>query len=120
VGHTGRMTRGLALVALVLTLAPAGAAADQSTPRRATLHVGLGVPLVVRGAHFVPGEQVSVTIAAARKRTKRTVANSRGGFVVRFRASFERCRAGFIALAVGDRGSRALVKRPPMLCPPRL
>jgi hypothetical protein len=114
------MTRGLALVALVLTLAPAGAAADQSTPRRATLHVGLGVPLVVRGTQFVPGERVTVTILATNKRMKRTVANSQGGFVVRFRVSFERCRAGLVALAVGDRGSRAKTKRPPMLCPPRL
>jgi hypothetical protein len=114
------MTRGLALVALVFTLAPAGAAADQSATGRAKLQVVMGAPLVVRGTHFVPGEQVTVTVVAAQKRMKRTVANGQGGFLVRFRMSFERCNSGLTALAVGNRGSRARVKRPPMLCPPRL
>jgi hypothetical protein len=120
VRHTGRMTRGLALVALVLTLAPGGAAADQAASERARLQVGMGTPLVVRGQHFVPGERVTVTVATGQKRAKRTVANGHGTFVVRFRMTFERCSSGFIALAVGNRGSRAMVKRPPMLCPPRL
>jgi hypothetical protein len=111
------MTRGLALVALVLILAPGGAAAEQTASARARLQVGMGTPFVVRGQHFVPGERVAVTISAGQKRTKRTVANSQGGFVVRFRMTFDRCSAGFIALAVGNRGSRATVKRPPMLCP---
>jgi hypothetical protein len=114
------MTRGLALVALVLTLAPADAVADQSASTRARLQVVTGAPLVVRGAHFVPGEQVTVTVATAQKRMKRIVANGQGAFVVRFRMSFDRCSSGFIALAVGNRGSRAIVKRPPTLCPPRL
>lgn len=118
--HTGRMTRGLTLVALVLTLAPGGAAADQVASEGARLQVGMGTPLVVRGQHFVPGEQVTVTVSAGQKRTKRTVANGRGGFVVTFRMTFDRCHSGFIALATGNRGSRAKVKRPPMLCPPRL
>ena len=111
------MTRGVTLVALVLTLVPAGAAADQAASERARLQVVMGASLVARGTHFVPGEQVTVTIAAGQKRMKRTVANGQGGFVVRFRMSFTRCSSGFIALAVGNRGSRAMVKRPPMLCP---
>ena len=115
--HTGRMTRGLVLVALVFTLSPAGAAADQAALQRARLYVGAGAPLVVRGTHFVPGEQVTVTVSAREKRMKRTVANRQGGFLVRFRMSLPRCSAGFTALAVGNRGSRAMVKRPPMLCP---
>lgn len=111
------MTRGLALVALVLTLAPGGAAADQAASERARLQVGMGTTLVVRGQHFVPGEQVTVTISAGQKRTKRTAANGQGTFLVRFRMTVERCGPGYIALAVGNRGSRAMVKRPPMLCP---
>lgn len=114
------MTRGFALVALVLTLAPAGAAADQSATGRASLQVVTGAQLVVRGMHFVPGEQVTVTVSGAERRMKRAVADGQGGFLVRFRMSFERCRSGLTALAVGNRGSRARVKRPPMLCPPRL
>ena len=114
------MTRGFALVALVLVLAPAGAAADQSATGRAKLQVFMGAPLVVRGTQFVPNEQVTVSVAATQKRMKRTVAGGRGGFVLRFRMSFERCRSGLTILAVGNRGSRALLKRPPTLCPPHL
>jgi hypothetical protein len=113
------MTRVVALVALVLTLAPAGAAADQSATGRARLQVTMGTELVVRGTKFVPGEQVTVTVSAAQKRMKRTVANGQGEFLVRFRMGLQRCGPGFLALAVGNRGSRALVKRPPMLCPLR-
>jgi hypothetical protein len=111
------MTRGLALVALLLTLVPAGAAADQTASQRARLHIGTGAPLVIRGTHFVPGEQVTVTVSMRQKRMKRTVANGQGAFLVRFRMSLPRCSPGIIALAVGNRGSRAMAKRPPMLCP---
>jgi hypothetical protein len=114
------MTRGFALVALVLVLAPAGAAADQSATGRAKLQVVMGAPLVVHGKHFVAGEQVTVTVSAAQRRMKRTVAGGGGGFVLRFRMSFERCHSGLTILAVGNRGSRALLKRPPTLCPPHL
>jgi hypothetical protein len=115
------MTRGLALVALLLTLVPAGAAAEQATSQataqRARLFVGTGAQLAVRGAQFVPGERVTVTVSMRQKRMKRTVANGQGAFIVRFRMSLPRCSSGFIARAVGNRGSRAMAKRPPMLCP---
>jgi hypothetical protein len=111
------MTRGLTLVALVFTLAPAGAAAEQATSQRARLHVATGAQLAVRGTQFVPGEQVTVTVSTRAKRMKRTVANGQGAFLVRFRMSLPRCSSGFIARAVGNRGSRAMAKRPPMLCP---
>jgi hypothetical protein len=111
------MTRGLTLVALVLTLVPAGAAADQAASGRAKLQVVMGAPLVVHGKHFVPGEQITVTVSAAQKRMKRAVAGGRGGFILRFRMTYERCHSGLTILAVGNRGSRAMVKRPPMLCP---
>jgi hypothetical protein len=114
------MTRGLALVALVLALAPAGAAAEQSATGKATLQLVRGASLVVRGMQFVPGEQVTVNVTTGRNVSKRVVADGRGAFVVRFRISFDRCSSGVIARAVGSRGSRALVKRPPHGCPPRL
>jgi hypothetical protein len=117
VRHTAPMTRGLALVALLFTLVPAGAAADQTASQRARLYIGAGAPLAVRGTHFVPGEQVTVTVSMRQKRMKRTVANGRGTFLVRFPMSLPRCSPGLIVLAVGNRGSRAMAKRPPMLCP---
>ena len=73
--------------------------------------------LVVRGTQFVPGEQVTVTVSAAQKRMKRTVATGQGAFRLGFRLSYERCNSGLRVLAVGNRGSRAALKRPPMLCP---
>ena len=114
------MTRGLALVALVLTLAPAGAAADQSGTGKAKLQIVRGATLVVRGTHFVPGERVVVSVTAQRNASKRMVADARGIFVARFRISFDRCSSGLNALAVGDRGSRARLRLPELMCPPRL
>ena len=114
------MTRGLALVALVLTLAPTGAAADQSATGKAKLQIVRGASLVVRGTQFVPGEHVRISVTAGRSAAKSVIASGQGAFVVRFRISFDRCSSGLNALAVGNRGSRARLRLPELMCPPRL
>jgi len=110
----------LALGALALALVPSGAAADQAATGRATLRVLPGSSLVLRGTSFVPGERVRISVAVGRSLSKRTIADSSGAFTVGFRASYDRCASSLTALAVGDRGSRARVKRPDLMCPPRL
>lgn len=114
------MSRVLALAVLLLVLAPAGAAADQTARGKARLQILGGASLIVRGAQFVPGERVKVSVAGDHSMSKRTVANSRGAFAVRFSMPFDRCNSSLRVLATGDRGSRASAKRPEMMCPPRL
>lgn len=108
------------LVALFAVMAPAGDAAQQAAAGKAKLQIARGPTLAIRGVHFVPGERVKVTVSGTKRVSKRTVASARGGFVVRFDTSFDRCSAGLHAFAVGDRGSRAAVKLPDIMCPPRL
>lgn len=114
------MIRLLALTAVLLTLAPAGAAADQLGKGKPGLRVVGGPMLVVRGTHFVPGERVKVTVTVGERLSRETVADGRGSFAVRFRTSFDRCSSSLTALAVGSRGSRARAKMPELMCPPRL
>ena len=114
------MRVALALAAAALALVPAGAGAEQSTAAKPRLRLVQSAVLAVRGTHFVAGEHVRVTVTAGSKLTRRVTANGDGGFVARFRTSFDRCDAGFLISAVGDRGSRARLKVPERMCPPRL
>ena len=102
----------LAIVALAAigstALAGAGANAG-STLKLVQVH-----PLVVRGAHFQNGERVRVTVYARITRVEKATATSSGSF----RASFGnvpigRCN-GFRVTAVGNLGSRASLKLPPL------
>jgi hypothetical protein len=114
------MARILVLVAVVLALAPAGAASEQrETGSKARLALARGAPLVLRGVGFVPAEHVRVTVTAEHQRAKRVTADAAGRFTVRFATSFDRC-LGLSAVAVGDRGSRARLKTPELLCRPSL
>ena len=76
VGHTGTHDARFALVALLVLARPARQ--PISRRRQGKAAVVMGAPLVVRGTQFVPNEQVTVTVAAAQKRVKRTVAGGRG------------------------------------------
>ena len=76
-------------------------------------------PLSIRGTGFHAGEVVRITVVADGTTTKRAVANDGGAFLSRFRVAFDRCQ-GLIARAVGDMGSRAGLRTPRLMCPPRL
>jgi hypothetical protein len=119
-GILGPVRHALVLSAVVLTLVPASAAADHAASGKAKLQIVQGGTLVVRGTNFVPGERVRVRVVVGRTLTKRTTADHRGTFTVRFRTSYDRCSSGLFATAAGNRGSQARVNRPELMCPPRL
>lgn len=107
-------------VALALLGLAAGGRERSEARGAATLKLARGAPLTLRGERFVPGEHVRVTVKSERTAAKRVTASSSGVFVVRFRGvAYDRCH-GLVAVAVGSRGSRATLKRPELLCPPRL
>lgn len=106
------------IVALSLVLLGSAAGASESRSK-ATLKLSRGVPLTLRGAHFLPNERVRVTVSSELKRTKLVSASGSGGFVVSFQDAFDRCN-GLLALAAGARGSRAMLKMPQLGCPPGL
>ena len=114
------MFRIAALAVLFVLLVPAGAAGSQTATGKARLQVAQGGALVIRGANFVRGERVRLTITTSTVIRKRAVANRRGAFLTEVDVSFDRCLTPLRVVAVGSRGSRAMVKVPQTLCPPRL
>jgi hypothetical protein len=108
----------IALAAGVALLGGIAIGAPDGT-RKATLKMTSGTPVTIRGARFVPGERVRISVSDARTRTRRVTANTAGVFVAEFPIAFDRCN-GLIVSAVGSEGSRATLKRPELLCPPRL
>lgn len=110
------------VIALAAGLALLGSAANGAGEARgkATLKLTRGAPLTVRGTQFVPGERVRLTVSGARKTSRRVAANGTGAFTAQFAFTFDRCGGGLMVLAVGSEGSRAGIKLPEMLCPPRL
>jgi hypothetical protein len=106
----------LALLLLVAgVLAVPATAAAQPTVRFASL-----VPVSVRGAHFVPGEHVRVTLLAGKTRKARTAtATARGVFTLAFGtiAHEDRCSGSMSLVALGARGDRAVYKLPQLACP---
>jgi hypothetical protein len=108
------------VITAALSLALLGSAAGGGESReKATLKLSKGIPLTLRGAHFLANERVRVTVSSEFTRTKRVTANDSGVFVVSFQTAYDRC-SGLLAVAVGARGSRAGLKMPQLGCPPRL
>lgn len=106
---------------LLLTVAP-GAADGAGDRGRARLVVAADAPLTLRGYGFVARERVRVTVRSGERGTsKRVRAGVRGRFRIMFESvTFDRCGEGLEVAAVGDQGTRAVLKvRPQPLCPPR-
>jgi hypothetical protein len=110
-------------VAIALLLAAFGSAATgngHGGGGRATLTLLKPQPVKVRGTRFLAGERVRITVSAQTRKTKRVIASARGSFVVTVEGvAVDRCQA-LTAFAVGNGGSRASLKLPQPLCPPRL
>jgi hypothetical protein len=106
--------RRVALVALtaLTLLAPAGNAATEGSRILPSNPYGRAF----RGAGFVSGERVAVTVAAGERRAHIVTRAGRDGrFVVRVAAGPGRCGDVFVR-AVGARGSRASLSLPRPAC----
>ena len=79
-------------------------------------------PFTVRGTHFVARERIRVTVVANVRRVHVVRANAVGTFTTAFQDVTipDRCTAGYVISARGNRGSVAALKVPPMECPPPL
>jgi hypothetical protein len=108
------MRLALVFVALLASLVAQSAAATT----RATLRlVDDTTPPTLRGAGFQAREHVRVVIVAGDVRSvKRVIATARGRFTVRVLGDIDAC-TGFSASAIGSKGTRAALKRPPGQCP---
>jgi hypothetical protein len=104
--------RVLLLSLVVAAIAVPGVGAASSTAR---IRVETDSALVVRGSGFHPGEHVLVRATGGKSSlSKRVTATLSGTFVSRLRAVPAGCSLGVVA--IGDRGSRATWKAPPMSC----
>lgn len=75
-------------------------------------------PLRVQGSHFKARERLTVTVTAAEKRVRHSVATASGRFNATFGdVTITRCEA-FTIRAVGNRGSAAFLKRMAPACLP--
>ena len=102
------------LLMLVLALPAFGA-----QPRRASLELRSTDPVVVLGRGFAPREPVLLTATAgSTQRIVPLIARPNGTFKARFRLRLGRC-APVTVLAVGTRGSRAILQFEPGCRKPR-
>jgi hypothetical protein len=105
------------VIGAVLCSAAAVGQAVAAPPRPLLRLVDDPAPVTLRGSGFQPREHVRIVILDGSARfVRRAVATNRGRFAVRVDAGADGC-TGFSAVAVGSRGSRATLKRPPGQCP---
>jgi hypothetical protein len=114
------MRTALALALSAATVACSAASAGKSAEAaKAKLTFVRGSPLTLRGNDFGAGEPVRLTLVARKRTVKQLSASMGGSFVIRFPGvNVGRCD-GFVAFAVGARGSRASVGLPHVYCAPR-
>ena len=111
----------IAALAAALVVLVVGTAAGARSNGKASLRIVSSAPVTVAGVRFKPLERVRLRVAVSGTRlVRRARASRRGRFVVAVPYSLDRCSEGLVVRAVGAHGSRALLKLPPMLCPPRL
>jgi hypothetical protein len=102
--------RGVPFVVAALALAAPAAGMTANATRTAHVTVTSPSPFTVRGAGFLPGERVTVTVAAKATRTRSVTASTRGNFHLTFWSlSIGTCDA-YAVRAKGSRGSTAFVK----------
>ena len=115
-----RTLLGVIVGALVLaSLAAGGTGVVKPKP---SLVVVSFQPIKVHGRHFVPRERVRVTFklgkAAGRVRFVRVSAAGTFSASPPAGISYDRCTTALVVNAVGVRGDKALLSRPPRGCAP--
>ncbi len=109
----GRALTAVAVLCSVAALAQTAAGAQRATLRL----VDDTAPAMLRGSGFQPREHVRVVVVSGTARSVRKVVATRfGRFAVRIRDDVNAC-SGFSAIAVGNKGTRATLKRAPGQCP---
>jgi hypothetical protein len=108
----------LALLVLAAVTATAGTRAavraEAASPRLLLVDAE---PLMLRGVGFRPAEHVRVEVVSGTEDvTRRTTASSAGGFTMRVAGVDPNACQAFGVLAIGDKGSRATIKRAPGQC----
>jgi hypothetical protein len=104
--------RHLVLVVLIGLLATSAATAGGARVR-----VTDTSPATVRGAGFVPGERVRVTVDARTTVTRRVLAGPAGGFVARFQTVTLSWCTAYVVRAVGSTGDTAIIRVLAPECP---
>ena len=109
-----RNASAAAAVAATLALALSGLGAGGSFPHRAaSLRLITTVPLKVAGAHFRSRERVRVVVTVSDATRARVIrASGKGSFVTEFPIGAGRCAAVRV-VAVGNAGSRTVLKHLP-------
>jgi hypothetical protein len=111
----------LAIAAALAIVAAVAAGESTAIANRPTLRLVDASPLRVRGDHFRPREVVRVTAATGWAKHSQQVRSGRtGSFVATFRAHARTgaCSPGLTVHAVGNRGTRAMLRLPAVACPP--
>ena len=104
---------GVAAIGVTVVLALSALPADSGTKRHASLRVTRTTPLTVAGSSFKSRERVRVTATVAGSASTRAVrASRRGALSATFSTAADRCSSVRI-VAVGNAGSRAIIKRLP-------
>jgi hypothetical protein len=104
---------GLCCAAALLVAGSAGS--GSASPSKPTLILVNPTPLVVRGAHFLSSERVTLTAALKKPLHRTLTARKTGAFRVAFGVSPSRC-TNYEVRAVGSKGSRATLQVP-VECP---
>lgn len=116
------MTRAALTLLLATALAAAGCVSAKgggqtAASPRPSITVNATPPLAIRGTGFKPRERVTVTVVATGWARKQAVASAGGRFTLRFQSLHPSACAGVSITADGNRGSRAVYRRSPGLCP---
>ena len=100
-----------AIAAAALALVLAGLGSSSVSSRHAALRLLKRAPVALAGSHFRSHERVRVTVSISGGASARSVvrASGNGSFVADFATGASRCST-IRAVAVGNAGSRALLK----------
>lgn len=106
------------LVALVSGLLVSLAAPTAAVVKPTLSTSSSGTKIVVRGAHFVANERVTVRVIGRTIVTKRTLTTGRGSFRLAFRRPAPRACNTLVVRATGSRGDWALLRIGSLECNP--
>jgi hypothetical protein len=104
-------------VVVVTALAAGERDEDRAAAAKPRLNVDSFAPLVVDGTGFRAGENVRLMVRGAAAGSRRAQAGAGGRLSMRFPGvRLDQCPSFLIITAIGDKGSRAQLRRMPPAC----